>query len=588
MNSKIHLLVIIALVIGVEAQSGKPEITIEELKQHVSVLASDSLSGRKPGTPGGRKAAEYIASRFEEAGLKPLLDGWRQYFNMTSEVNPAPNNKFTYGDISILQDSAFVPVSYTAEGEVDAEVVFIGYGFEIDDGSLKWNDYKGLDVQGKWVMMLIGDPEPNNRESKFIEYSDTRQKIITARDKGAAGVLLVAGEELRPNDELDPLNMDRSRATASIPVINIKRKIADRILSVKKQNLSSLEKRLIEKRSPYSFEVPVEISAKIKMIKKQFRTSNIIGFIEGKKNDEYIVVGAHYDHLGMGGEGSGSRMPDTVAVHYGADDNASGVAGVIEIAEKFAKSSRKPERSMIFIAFGAEEFGLLGSKYFVDNSPIPIKNIKAMFNFDMIGRLDENKVMAYGVGTSEEAKDIINSLTDNAGLEFSFIDDGYGPSDHANFYAEDIPVIFLSTGAHQDYHTPFDNVRSINFPGQKKVADFAYKLIETVESRNQSLTYKEAGPKMRARHGQRFKVTLGIMPDFSSNENDGLGVGGVREGGPAHIGGMKKGDRIVAMNGKPVTNIYDYMHRLKKLESGQTITVDLVRDGKKVVLLIQL
>jgi hypothetical protein len=233
---------------------------------------------------------------------------------------------------------------------------------------------------------------------------------------------------------------------------------------------------------------------------------------------------------------------------------------------------------------------LLGSSYFIKNPPIPKETIKAMFNFDMIGRLDSttNKITIYGTGTSIEAEELLNNRRKSSGLEFAFAPDGYGPSDHAPFYAENIPVLFITSGVHQDYHTPEDNIERINYQGEKIIADFAFGLIKEIAELSKNLTFKEAGPKLAASHGRKYKVTLGIMPDFTATDNAGLGVGGVREEGPAAKGGMKKGDLIQAINGMKVINIYDYMARLNKLEPGQTIIVDVLRDGNNIVLLIQL
>ncbi len=322
---------------------------------------------------------------------------------------------------------------------------------------------------------------------------------------------------------------------------------------------------------------------------KKVETENILAFIEGNElKDEIIVLGAHWDHLGFGGPSSGSRMPDTVAVHYGADDNASGVAGIIEIAEKLA-TQKDLKRSVLIMAFGAEEMGLLGSNYFVENPLFELKQLKAMVNIDMIGRLKkDNSLMIGGTGTSPESENILNSLNTDSTFAISMQQEGFGPSDHASFYAKDIPVFFLSSGAHPDYHTPFDTPDKINLEGTKSIADYTYNLMLNLINREENLTFKEAGPKQRANGSRRYKITLGIMPNFTSTENNGLGVDAVSKGGPAEAAGMKRGDRIVAINGMPVSNIYEYMSRLKKLEASTTATVDVIRNNEKVVLLVNL
>jgi hypothetical protein len=292
----------------------------------------------------------------------------------------------------------------------------------------------------------------------------------------------------------------------------------------------------------------------------------------------------------MGGPESGSRWPDTLAVHNGADDNASGVAGLLELAQRLARSGDPLKRSIVIIAFDGEEMGLLGSKYFINNPLIDPKKIIAMFNFDMIGRLvaDSGALVISGTGTAIESEQILKDHSGGLGYELKFSPEGYGASDQSSFYAENIPVFFFTTGAHEDYHTPDDDADRINYIGSKEVLDFAYNVIIDVDNRGQAITFREAGPKERPDYGRGFKVTLGIMPDFASTENNGLRVDGVRKGGPAEKGGILKGDVIITLNGKQVTNIYDYMNRLKELDRGQVISVDVLRKGVTVVLIIQL
>ena len=240
------------------------------------------------------------------------------------------------------------------------------------------------------------------------------------------------------------------------------------------------------------------------------------------------MIGAHYDHLGMGGPGSGSRLMDSMAVHNGADDNASGVAGMLEMAAKLSKDRASLKRSIIFVAFDGEELGILGSKYFTEHPPVKLNTIMAMINFDMIGRLKDESpaIMIGGMGTAKESAGILDSL-DNGGIQLNYSLEGFGPSDHASFYAEDIPVYFFSTGAHEDYHTPDDDFDRINYAGEKGVLEIALQLVEELANRDTFLTFQEAGPKEQAgRGGYRFKVTLGIMPDFAGTTTGGLGVGG--------------------------------------------------------------
>jgi len=564
-----------------------PEITIKELDGHIRYLASDSLKGRYPGTEESKIAANYIKYNFVKGSLELLGDNGFQKFEVVTAITAGENNTIQFGDTQGVLNTDFAPFSYTKNMSLEAEVVFVGYGFSIETDKISWDDYATVDVKDKWVLVLMGDPESDDENSEFAKYAGERDKVITAKDKGAAGVLFVNGPKFDKGDKLIGLNFDKTRSNAGISVINIKREFANAFLE--KTTIGELEKNLNEKHTPISFASGKTLNATTDVKQKKVETENILAFIEGNElKDEIIVLGAHWDHLGFGGPSSGSRMPDTVAVHYGADDNASGVAGIIEIAEKLA-TQKDLKRSVLIMAFGAEEMGLLGSNYFVENPLFELKQLKAMVNIDMIGRLKkDNSLMIGGTGTSPESENILNSLNTDSTFAISMQQEGFGPSDHASFYAKDIPVFFLSSGAHPDYHTPFDTPDKINLEGTKSIADYTYNLMLNLINREKNLTFKEAGPKQRANGSRRYKITLGIMPNFTSTENNGLGVDAVSKGGPAEAAGMKRGDRIVAINGMPVSNIYEYMSRLKKLEASTTATVDVIRNNEKVVLLVNL
>ena len=578
------------LAIGQTATSD--DITVEDLKEDIFFLASDSLKGRYPGTPEDLVAAEYIRKRFRDAGLDLIGEEGMQHFKVVTKVQPGNTNYLNVNGTEFKLEEDFIPMAYSMDDEVQADVVFTGYGFDIDTDSIRWNDYESVDVTGKWALFMEGDPEAAENESIYSDWADTRGKVLTARDKEAAGVLVVTGSKLQEQDALPGVYFDKTRSDAGIPVIHLTREVAHEILKPSGKTLDTLESALAEYREPVSFRIPVTVHAVTDMEHTEVTTYNVFGYLEGSDpllKEQAVVVGAHYDHLGVGGPGSGSRAIDTTAIHYGADDNASGVAGMLELAEYFSALENRPSRSLLFVAFGAEEMGLIGSEYFVEHSPLPLDSLYAMINFDMIGRLDEEKrsIMVGGAGTSAESEEILRSV-EPPSLNIGYSPEGYGPSDHAAFYGRNIPVFFISTGAHTDYHTPYDRPALINYEGQVDVLHYAIGLIGALAERGGFLTFTEAGPKERARRGYRFKVTLGIMPDFTGSEQEGLGVGGVRKDGPADRGGMLKGDVITALDGKPVKNIYDYMNRLKKLEAGQRIAVDVIRDGKKEVLIIQL
>ena len=593
-----HQILIIAFLFALSvnnfAQNYNPEITTDELKVSIGFLASDSLKGRKPGTPEINVAADFIKSYFVNAGLKPICDDGFQDFELVTKVTLGKKNSFYFMGIKGEVKKDFTPLAFSKTALLNTKAVFAGYGLSVKTDSINWDDYKGVDVKGKWVLLLRGHPELSKSESKFNEYADERTKVLNAEDKGASGVIFITPVEIDKADELMHLSYDQSPSQANIPVINITRKLADSILSIsKKPSAEELESTINKTKKSINFIIYEKLLVEADIILQKENTKNVVAMIEGSDpvlKNEYIVIGAHYDHLGMGGAGSGSRMPDTVAIHNGADDNASGVAGVIELAQKLSSEKAKLKRSVIFVTFSAEEMGLLGSKYMAKHLPVKTEQIKAMINLDMIGRLSKTEpaLTISGTGTSVETDSILKELITKTNIPLKYSPEGYGPSDQASFYAENIPVFFLTTGAHEDYHTPFDDAYKINYDGEKQVLDYTYLLSLKLINIPKALTFKEAGPKSNGGYGGTLKVTLGIMPDMASQDNNGLKADLVRKGGPAEKAGMLKGDIIVAVDGKPVKNIYEYMARLKQLQKGQLVSVDVMRNGQKVVLLVQL
>jgi len=584
-------LILILFISGIELYAQR--ISMPDLKKDITVLAADSLKGRKTGAIEGLMAASYIRSRFTQTGLELYQQKGLQAFQVNTDVKLGERNSLKINMSTASVKTDFLPLAFSENGTFESDVVFAGYGFDINLDSLKWNDYNGVDVKGKWVLMLKGDPEFDKSDSKFIPYTDDRSKVLAAKDKGAAGVILVAGRAIDKKDSLPELYFDKSDARAGVFALNITRKLANSILSAKGITIDSLEAKLNRERRPNSFGINTKVTATVQVSLLQAMAQNVIGILHGSDpvlKDEYIVVGAHYDHLGMGGHGSGSRNPDTVAVHNGADDNASGTAGIIALASALKDSGVKLKRSVVFVAFSGEEMGLLGSKFYTRNSPVDLAKTKAMINLDMIGRLDPDSgsVMVSGTGTSAEAEGILDTYGKNRPFQLKYSPEGFGASDHSSFYVENIPVFFFTTGAHGDYHTPQDDADLINYTGEVEVLNLVYDVLLDIANRDKSLTFREAGPKSASRMGQRFKVTLGILPDFTSSGNEGLRIDGVTKDKPAYRAGLVKGDVITAINGKAVKNIYEYMDRLKTLQAGQTCNVDITRNGKTIVVLIQL
>ena len=571
--------------------NGNKAVTVKELTDHIKYLSSDSLKGRLTGTPGDSLAAEYIRNKLSSYGLVPLTGDGFQRFKVTDKVIAGPDNSMKINEIPLKPEEDFMPLSFSENGTIKAPVIFTGYGFNINTDSLKWNDYDKTDVKGKWVIVLRGDPDSESPLSKYSPYSSDGSKALAAKDMGAAGILLVSGESLDKEDKFDPLS--KNEFSVGIPSFRIKRTVADKILAKSKDNISSLEKKLNKYLKPISAKTETILAATSDVKTETANTRNVVMLLPGedeKLKGEYIIMGAHFDHLGFGGAGSGSRKPDTVAVHHGADDNASGVAMMLELAQKFAGTKGSHKRSLVCIAFTGEERGLDGSRYFTDNPGIDLSKVDIMLNYDMVGRLKETKdFQINGVGTASGLMEKAIALDDTNLLKLNFTDAGSGPSDHSSFYAKNIPVLFFTTMAHDDYHTPSDTWEKINYKGMVTVSDLIFKMAKEFACDTARLMFKEAGPKSDATRTYRRKgATLGIMPDFAGVVKNGLRVDQVSKGGAAANGGILKNDIIISINEKQVNNVYDYMDRMQQVKKGQIITVEVLRNKKKEVLLIQL
>ena len=582
---------VLVVLIAVSCATVKKDITVPELQRHIKYLSSDSLKGRLTGTPGDSLAAVYIKSRMSAYGLKPLNGDGFQRFKVTEKIMPGKKNSIITGRNSFNSNNEVAPLSFSENGKVSAEVVFAGYGFSINNDSTKWDDYKGLDVKNKWVMVLRADPEPDNARSRYASFSADRVKALVAKDMGASGVLLVSGQSFDKSDTFDPLS--KGVSSVGIPVLRIKRNLADSILSGSGKSINELEKNLNSTKYPLSFNTGTVVEGESDILNYLTNTRNVVMELPGEDpalKDQFVVFGAHFDHLGLGGPGSGSRAVDTLAVHHGADDNASGVAMLIEMAGKFAGSHGSHRRSLVFVAFTGEEEGLFGSKYFTDNPPIDLSKTDLMVNFDMVGRLKDTKdFQVGGVGTADSLKERAKAAADTNLLKLTFSEEGAGPSDHSSFYSRNIPVLYFTTGAHDDYHTPRDTWDKINYKGMVTAGDLIFRITSGLANETSKLKFREAGPKeSQNRAPRRRGVTLGIMPDVTGSIKNGLRVEAVTPGKPAALGKMLKGDIITSIDGKPVNSIDDYMFRLSQLKHGQTISVEVLRNNKKEVLIIQL
>lgn len=571
-----------------------PAITANEIQFHINYLASDELKGRLNGSEGAEAAASYIEKEFESYGLAPFFSGrFSQEFPFIAGVELTGDNslslKINNSEKPLKLNEEYITAPFSDNVSYSGDVVFAGYSISAPE--LNYDDYAGIDVKGKIVLALKYNPEIDNPHSKFEKYSELRLKAKTARDKGALGIIFVNG--YLPKDEEDKLmqiRYDGAPAVKDFAAIQIKRSSADEIFRAEGLDFKQYQLGINDSLRPASFilkNTTLSLRTGLRKIEKQGR--NIAGILPGRDpvlKNEYIVVGAHYDHLGMGENGSLYKGSEPM-IHNGADDNASGVAGLLELAEKFSSVKDGLKRSIVFVAFAGEELGVIGSTYFVNHFPDSLKSITSMLNMDMIGRMNsENNLVVNGSGTSSIWNDLLTKTNSRYNFKLSLSDDGYLGSDQSSFVAKDIPVLFFFTGIHNDYHRPSDDADKINSLMEGKIVNYVYDVASYLDSAQKHPDYVKVARKDAGRN-MKFKVYVGTIPDYTS-QADGFKITGVSEGSPAQKGGLKAGDIIVEFGGKKVGNIYDYMYAMGEFAPGDVVDVVVVRGSEKVKLKLEL
>ena len=419
--------------------------------------------------------------------------------------------------------------------------------------------------------------------SKFEQYSSLRYKTTNARDKGAKGIIFVNTSD-KTDDPLVPLRYDDAGRITGISALSVKRELLGFIplkdLQIKIDSTLTPESYIIEGNN-----LIIELETEVKEVKG--KSVNVGGIVKASNNKfpgEYLVIGAHFDHLGWGGQNS--LYMGEPSIHNGADDNASGTTGLLELAEIFSSIKDKIDRDIVFIAFSGEELGLLGSSYVVNNFPLPIENDITMINMDMIGRLNDKKdLIVYGTGTSSKWKSLLDDKNEYD-FNLTFNDEGFGPSDHSSFYGKKIPVLFFFTGTHTDYHKPSDDTDKINARGQEKVVKYVYDVALSIVNADSKPDYisvekKDTGRMMGSR------VYVGTVPDFAG-EVDGYKLGGVTDGSPAAKAGLLAGDIIVQFGEKKISNIYDFTYALGNYVPGDKVNVIIKRGEKEMTVEIEL
>lgn len=608
------------------AQKPLDDPILERMRKDVFFLASPECEGRGIDTKGINRAADYIASAFKDAGVKGAMkDGsYFQPFTFVASAKLGQPTKVVLsgpGDkpLELKLGTDYNPMGYSPISQASGGIVFVGYGITAPE--LKYDDYAGLDVAGKVVVMLRRVPRALEKGEKRFDttvptadesaHASFVSKIENAVAHKAAGAIMVNDAGSAGTRDIIPQFATHSVGTtaAPFPVLFFKRSVADTLVAAGAiRSIADLEALIDRDLKPRSFPIPGwKIDAEIKVDRTEYPVKNIVGVIEGKGAlaDETVVIGAHYDHVGYGNFGSLGGKDARGKIHYGADDNASGTTGLIELARRYGAMKDRVGRRIVLIAFTAEERGLYGSIHYCKEPIFPLNKTVAMINMDMIGRSKpvpadwlglwdkKDRLVVYGTGSGDSFSDLVNACNTTSDFKLSTLASGTGPSDHDSFYRKKVPVLFCYTGTHGEYHRPTDVPEKINVPAMKKVADFVQQLAD-------NLTTSETRPKFQATRDPWRDPTdprasgpsrpqgprLGLRPGNYESEDGGVLVEGVSPGGPAEKGGMKDNDVIIEIGGKPVKNIGGYMTAMSTQKSGQAVNVVVLRKGAKMTLKI--
>lgn len=627
--------------------------TKERLLENIKHLASDELEGRGIGTQGLATAGEFIREEFKKLGLAVdrVQGGALQKFDLISAAKLGETNTLQLigpdeKAVTLELGKDFEVCSFAGSGSFDGEVVFLGYG--IEDGDSKYNDFDGIDVTGKVVIVMRRNPQQANPKGPFSghgtsRHAELRTKLLLSNQHKAAAVIFVndpygvkqkaegrdkslakataeiaeladaylAKPEADPKEKLTAaIAKWKTQKEASVKAIDdelmkfgyagygddkpmipaahvTQSKVNEVLKTALKTSLTDLEAEIDQDCKPHS-QVVTGWKAKgtISVVRVRSDVSNVVGVLDGAgpKAEETIVIGAHYDHVGRGG--ANSLSPGSNDVHNGADDNASGTVALLELARRFSSRPQKLPRRLMFIAFTAEELGLLGSAKYVKEPVVPLEQTIAMFNMDMVGRLQEDKLTIFGSGTSTRWEPELKQLNEQAGFKLTFKPEGFGPSDHSSFYGKKIPVLHFFTNNHPDYHRPTDDWEKINVAGIERVVSMLEKVIVMTAENPERPDYIEVKQAPTAQRGGN-RPYFGTIPDFAS-EGEGYGISGAAPDSPADKGGLKGGDRIIALGENKVTGLDDFDLALRKFKAGEEISVTVTRDGKPVVLKVTL
>jgi hypothetical protein len=588
------------------APTGGADFDADRYLQHIKYLASPELRGRATGSPELEKAAQYIVEKFRADGLQPPpgAKSYLQPFQVTTSARLGRGNRFEVsanGESQNLESGKqFIPFNFSSTAKVSASVVFAGYGITAPE--YNYDDYKGLDVKGKLVLVLAHEPQEYDEKSVFsgkvyTDHSQYYSKASNAKSHGASGVIVVADRINHKQDaeELERFGRTQGPADAGIPFVQVKEEVVAPWFEAVGKDIRKLEADIDADLQPRSFAFNrVEVRETIDVERAVKTVNNVTGWLPGQ-TDEYLIVGAHYDHLGLGEQFS---MAPSLAgtVHPGADDNASGTAAVLELARYFA-AQPKPKRGILFMTFAGEELGLLGSGYYANHPEMPLGKAVTMINLDMVGRVRDGKLYVGGVATGTTLRAELDRVKARYKMKLDYSDSGYGSSDHTSFTAKQVPVLFFFSGLHGDYHKPSDTWDKIDAPSSvellRMVADVATDLdaspdrpqfVKVVEKNDPHSG--DAGP-ISSSGGGGYGPYFGSIPDFSEPPK-GVRFADVREGSPAGLAGLKPGDILIKFGDKDIANLYDFTYALRAHKVGDEVLVEVLRKDEIITAKVKL
>jgi Zn-dependent M28 family amino/carboxypeptidase len=571
-----------------------PEVYLNDVK----FLASQEMRGRATGSPELEKAGQFLAGKYREFGLKPGAgSSYLQAFQATTGGKLGPANRFHFTEqgrqVSLKYPGDFVPFSFSASAHLTGGVVFAGYGITAPE--YHYDDYAGIDVKGKVVLILRHEPQENDEHSVFAgkaltNHAQFAAKATNAKMHGAAGVILVGDVFAHKGepDELQKFGNVEGPQESGIPFVQVKEEAIDPWFAAAGKSREQIESGIDKDLKPESFAFPasLRLDANVDLQRIVKTVHNVAAYLPGQ-TDEYVIIGGHYDHLGLGEQYS--MAPDKAGtIHPGADDNASGAAGVLELARWFSKQP-KQKRGILFLNFAGEELGLLGSAWYVEHPEMPLAKAVAMVNLDMIGRVRGGKVYIGGVDTGTGLRAMLDGITPKYQLNLDYSDSsGYGSSDHTSFTTKQVPVLFFFSGLHSDYHKPSDTWDKIDAAGAVKVLQVVAEAVTDLQESPTRPQFVRVAPShgqgagpVSSSSGSGYGPYFGSIPDFGEGTK-GVKFADVREGSPASKAGFKAGDVMVEFDGKPIQNLYDFTYALQAKKPGDEVMVKVLRDGKPV------